>query len=174
MPLPSLGPIPLKKCRQTAWKGLKGATATKAMSFCAMLVEEEGEEGEWRRRRRRRRQSVSQLPCTQRYIREYFCVLPGSSINSLCMLGLGFVPSLAIICDKSVQAFPHFSYCKRQKLGVEAWEQGYLSCTMHSEDIDINPVHTWMEQHHLILHQSIVGSNFMHNVTSHHYRYMHT
>ena len=27
-------------------------------------------------------------------------------------------------CDKSVQAFPRFSYCKRQKLGVEAWERG--------------------------------------------------
>jgi len=26
--------------------------------------------------------------------------------------------------DKSVQAFPRFSYCKRQKLGMEAWEQG--------------------------------------------------
>jgi len=25
---------------------------------------------------------------------------------------------------KSVQAFPRFSYCKRQKLGVEAWERG--------------------------------------------------
>jgi len=30
--------------------------------------------------------------------------------------------------DKSVQAFPRFSYCKRQKLGVEAWERGYSSC----------------------------------------------
>ena len=28
--------------------------------------------------------------------------------------------------DKSVQAFPCFSYCKRQKLGVEAWERGYI------------------------------------------------
>jgi len=27
--------------------------------------------------------------------------------------------------DKSVQAFPCFLYCKRQKLGVEAWELGY-------------------------------------------------
>ena len=27
-------------------------------------------------------------------------------------------------CDKSVQAFPCFSYCKWQKLGVEAWERG--------------------------------------------------
>jgi len=26
--------------------------------------------------------------------------------------------------EKSIQAFPHFSYCKRQKLGVEAWERG--------------------------------------------------
>ena len=24
-----------------------------------------------------------------------------------------------------VQAFSRFSYCKRQKLGVEAWERGY-------------------------------------------------
>ena len=27
--------------------------------------------------------------------------------------------------DKSVQAFPRFLYCKRQKLGVEVWEWGY-------------------------------------------------
>ena len=27
--------------------------------------------------------------------------------------------------DKSIQAFPRFSYCKRQKLGMKAWEQGY-------------------------------------------------
>jgi len=38
--------------------------------------------------------SLSQLPHTQRYIREYFCELLGSII--LCMLGLGFV-ALAII-----------------------------------------------------------------------------
>jgi len=25
---------------------------------------------------------------------------------------------------------PHFSYCKRQKLGVEAWEQSYVGTTM--------------------------------------------
>jgi len=29
--------------------------------------------------------------------------------------------------DKSVQAFPRFSYCKRQKLGMEAWERGYVT-----------------------------------------------
>jgi len=28
--------------------------------------------------------------------------------------------------DKSFQAFPRFSYCKQQKLDVEAWERGYL------------------------------------------------
>jgi len=40
--------------------------------------------------------SVSQLPCTQRYVREYFCELLGSII-SLSMLGLGFVASLPFI-----------------------------------------------------------------------------
>ena len=29
--------------------------------------------------------------------------------------------------DKSIQAFPRFSSQKQQKLGVEAWEQGYTS-----------------------------------------------
>ena len=41
------------------------------------------------------RRSVSQLPRTQRYVRECFCELLDSTI--LCMLGLGFVASLAII-----------------------------------------------------------------------------
>ena len=42
------------------------------------------------------RQSVSQLPRTQRYVREYLCELLGSIILSAC-LGLGFVASLAVI-----------------------------------------------------------------------------
>jgi len=29
--------------------------------------------------------------------------------------------------DESVQVFPRFSYCKQQKLGVEAWERGYTN-----------------------------------------------
>ena len=60
------------------------------------------------------------------------------------VLSLQFVPRvrllldrlwLSTVCDvsssthhviKSIQAFPRFSYCKRQKLGVEAWERGYV------------------------------------------------
>jgi len=32
------------------------------------------------------RWSVSQLPCTQRYIREYICELRGSIILSVCLV----------------------------------------------------------------------------------------
>jgi len=36
--------------------------------------------------------------------------------------------------DKSVQAFPRFSYCKRQKLGVEAWERGYTISQLQCQE----------------------------------------
>jgi len=38
--------------------------------------------------------------------------------------------------DKSVQAFPRFSYCEWQKLGVEAWQRGY-----HLQHSTQSPLH---------------------------------
>ena len=61
--------------------------------------------------------------------------------------------------DKSVQAFPRFSYCKRQKLGVEAWERGYLHFHMASN--------RWMlashtDSLHNSIHQLVPGRTCTH------------
>ena len=94
---------------------VKGATTTKAMSFCAwissvtalvckqcsesrVLYEKEEEELEKKKEERKKerkkgrrwrnptfRRSVSQLPRTQRYVREYVCELLRSIVLSACL-----------------------------------------------------------------------------------------
>jgi len=54
------------------------------------------------------RRSVSQLPRTQRYVREYFCELLGSIILSACLVWAA-AASLAIINYMVNSKFPYLS-----------------------------------------------------------------
>ena len=68
-----------------------------------------------------------------------FTLLSLSSVRSFCLVCHASLIATGLIMasystwrklrhasrDKSVQAFPRFSYCKRQKLGMEAWDRGY-------------------------------------------------
>ena len=45
--------------------------------------------------------------------------------------------------EKSVQAFPRFLYCKRQKLGVKAWEWGYWQPSEHLWGNHVLAIRAW-------------------------------